>query len=290
MPRARVFPRTVRSALTRTSGYLAGYTHSLQPYVGCEFSCRYCYVREMTVQRANPYRLAWSEWISPKTDIAERLRGQGKRGSLSAARVFMSSTTDPYTPIERKLRLTRSVLEVMREFPPEALVIQTRSPLVLRDLDLLAALPAVGVSVTITTDDEKVRRRFEPDSPRVTRRIEMLAALRAAGIPTQAAVSPILPCNSARLAALLEPVADRVVIDDFARGDGAGGTRSRAASLELERLGHGAWLEPAAADDAVEVFRRILGPDRVVFSQPGFNTLEGWIRQPRVAQFIARRT
>ena len=165
MARAGVFPRTVRQALTRTGGYLGGYTHSLQPYVGCEFSCRYCYVREMTVQRANPYRLPWSEWISPKTDIVERLRASGMRGTLAAARIFMSSSTDPYTPLERKLRLTRGLLEVMRDFPPEALVVQTRSPLVLRDVDLLSALPRVGVSITVTTDDERVRRAFEPDAP-----------------------------------------------------------------------------------------------------------------------------
>ena len=277
MARARIFPRTVGQALTRTGGYLRGYTHSLQPYVGCEFSCRYCYVREMTVQRANPYRLPWSGWVSPKTNVAARLLASAKRGTLASARIFMSSSTDPYVPLERKLGLTRDLLEVMREFPAEALVVQTRSPLVLRDIDLLSTLPNVGVSITITTDDDRVRRAFEPDSPRVARRIEVLAALSAAGIPTQAAVSPILPCDAAKLAALLDPVADRVVVDDLARGDGAGGSRSRAAFAQLERLGHGHWTEPAAADEAFATLQRGLGNERVVFSQPGFNELSGWL-------------
>ena len=277
MARARIFPRTSRQVLTRTGGYLAGYTHSLQPYVGCEFSCRYCYVREMTVQRANPYRLPWSEWVSPKTNVVDRLRAQARRGTLAKARIFMSSSTDPYTPLERKLRLTRGLLEVMNEHPPEALVVQTRSPLVLRDIDLLVGLPTVGVSVTVTTDDERVRRVFEPDSPRVARRIEVLAALRAAGIPTQAAVSPILPCDPERLAEVLAPVADRVVVDDMGRGDGAGGTRSRTALAELERLGHADWTRPAAADAALATLERALGPERVVFSRAGFNQLVGWL-------------
>ena len=277
MSRARVFPRTVRQALTRTGGYLAGFTHTLQPYVGCQFSCHYCYVREMAVQRTNPHDLPWSHWISPKQNVAERLLAQARSGTLGRARIFCSSSTDPYTGLERELRLTRACLEVMVAHPPQALVMQTRSPLVLRDLDLLARIPHAGVSFTVTTDDEAVRRELEPDSPSFARRLETLAQLRAAGIPTQAAVAPILPCNPERLARALDPVVDRVVVDDFVRGDGAGGRRSRATLQRLEELGHAAWTEPAALDRAAEILRTVLGPDRVLFSQAGFNQTAGWL-------------
>jgi DNA repair photolyase len=276
MARAQLFPRAARSILTRTGGYLSGFTHTLQPYAGCQFSCRYCYVREMAVQRTNPFGLQWSRWIAPKTNAAALLARAAERGVLARARIFCSSATDPYTPLERRLALTRGCLEVMRAHPPAALVIQTRSPLVLRDAALIAALPGAGVSVTVTTADEAVRRAFEPDSPSVARRIETLAALRAAGVRTQAAIAPLLPGDPERLAELLDPAVDRVVLDDFFRGDGAGGRRSGAALTQLRERGLGAWAEPGYAAEAGAVLRRVLGPERVVESQAGFNDLS-WL-------------
>jgi DNA repair photolyase len=275
-----VFPREARSILTRTGGFLSGFTHSLQPYAGCQFSCAYCYVREMAVQKANPFGLGWARWIAPKRNAPELLFALARRGGLARARIFCSSATDPYTPLERRLGLTRGCLEVMARYPPAALVVQTRSPLVLRDAALLRAIPGAVASVTVTTDDEAVRRLLEPDSPSLERRLEALAGLRAAGVRTQAAVAPLLPCDPERLARRLEPVADRVVLDDFFRGDGAGGRRSAAALALLRTHGFGAWAEPGYARRAGEILRRVLGPGRVVESQEGFNDL-AWLGVPR---------
>ncbi len=276
MSRARVLPREVRQILTRTSGYLHGFSHSLQPYVGCQFSCHYCYVRESTVQRANPYGLPWSEWISPKENAAEVLARAAARPSFQEARIFCSSSTDPYTPLERKLGITRACVDVMVDQPPAALVIQTRSPLVLADADRIAAIPHAGVSFTVTTDDENVRRRFEPDSPRFARRLEVLAGLRAAGVSVQAAVSPLLPCNIERLAASLSPLVDRVVVDDFFAGDGAGGSRSRPTLRRLQSEGYEEWAAPGQAEAALPRFQKVLGAERVSLSEKGFNDLS-WI-------------
>ena len=270
MSRARVFPREVARILTPTGGYLRGFTHSLQPYAGCEFTCAYCYVRELSVQRANPFRLPWSEWLAPKTNAAERLAREVVRLPIEAATIFCSSATDPYTPAERRFAITRGCLEVLALHPPALLVVQTRSPLVVRDADLLARIPTVRVSISVTTDDERVRRLVEPNAPGLALRIEALAKLRAAGIATQAAVAPLLPCDPARLARLLEPVADRVVVDDFFRGDGAGGRRSRAAIERLRAAGYAAWTEPGYADAAIEVFRGVFGAGRVGVSAEGF--------------------
>jgi len=278
MARARIFPREPRQILTRTGGYLGAFTHTLQPYVGCQHSCVYCYVREMAVQRANPYRLRWSDWISPKTNAPELLARAARRPGFAEARIFCSSSTDPYTPLERRLRLTRGCLEVMVGSPPAALVVQTRSPLLLRDLDLLRRIPGLAVSFTVTTDDEEVRRVFEPDSPRFSRRLEVLAALRAAGIPVQAALAPLLPCDPERLARALAPVVDRVVVDDLFSGDGAGGRRSAAALDRLRDMGHEAWARPGQAQRALPALRRVLGAQRVGFSQTGFGDL-GWIQR-----------
>jgi DNA repair photolyase len=270
MGRARVFPRETARALTPTGGYLAGFTHSLQPYTGCEFSCLYCYVRELAVQRANPWRLPWSEWIAPKTDVAERLRREAARGATRGARIFCSSATDPYVPLERRLGLTRACLEVLAERPPALLLVQTRSPFVVRDAALLARIPGAVASVTVSTDDDRVRRLLEPNAPGIGVRIAALAHLRGAGVCTQAAVSPLLPGDPERLARRLEPVADRVVVDDFFRGDGAGGRRSRAALARLREAGFAAWAEPGYADEAIAVFQRVFGPERVGVSAEGF--------------------
>ena len=124
--------------------------------------------------------------------------------------------------------------------------------------------------MTITTDDERVRRLLEPNAPSIALRVAALAKLRAAGVVTQVAVSPLLPCNPQRLAQMLEPVADRVVLDDFFRGDGAGGRRSRAALDQLRAAGFAAWTEPGYADAATEIFRSVFGPQRIGLSAAGF--------------------
>ena len=178
--------------------------------------------------------------------------------------------TDPYVPIERSMRLTRGCLEVMVEHPPAALLLQTRSPLVARDVDLLRRIPTVRVSMTIATDDERVRRVFEPNAPATKLRIDALRLLHEAGVRTQAAIAPLLPCDADRLAALLDAVVDRVVVDDFFEGDGAGGRRSGAALTRLRELGYAAFAEPGYAEATLARLRERLGAARVLRSQAGF--------------------
>ena len=112
------------------------------------------------------------------------------------------------------------------------------------------------------------------------RRLATLGALRAAGVRTQAAIAPLLPGDVEALAARLDPVVDRVVVDDFFRGDGAGGRRSRAALGLLAGRGFGAWAEPGYAEEATAVLRRRLGAERVAESQAGFNDVS-WLSGSR---------
>jgi DNA repair photolyase len=271
MPRARIELVDAKSILTRTTGYLSGFTHSLQPYAGCQFSCAYCYVRQLTIQRANPFGLPWSRWLIAKRNAPELL----ERAHTERARIFMSSATDPYVPAERTLRITRRCLEVFSLRPPAALIVQTRSPLVVRDAALLARLPRLAVSFTVTTTDERVRRLLEPDSPKLARRLETLRALRDAGVRVQAALSPLLPGDVGQLARALAPIVERVVVDDFFRGDGAGGSRSRGALKLLAAAGYESWTRPGYEREAVATLRAELG-ERVVESRAGFSDL-AWL-------------
>jgi DNA repair photolyase len=272
MPRTHIELADASSILTRTSGYLAGFTHTLQPYAGCQFSCEYCYVRELAVQRTNRFGLPWSRWLVPKRNAPALLAC----AKLERARIFMSSATDPYTPLERKLGLTRACLEVLAARPPAALIVQTRSPLVVRDAALLAQIPRCAVSFTVTTCDERVRRLLEPDSPKFARRIATLRALSEAGVRLQAAISPLLPGDVRTLARAIAPHVQRVVLDDFFRGDGAGGRRSVRALRRLEAAGYADYTKPGYASEAEELLRKELGSERVVVSQTGFNDL-AWL-------------
>jgi len=174
-------PKTI---LNKATGFLSGYTHSLNPYTGCTFACSYCYVRQMPVSLFKSGD--WGEWVDIKKNAAELLRNElqkaKKKGKVT---IFMSSSTDPYQPIESKERVTRSLLELMLEDPPDFLFIQTRSPLVKRDIDLLSQFnDKVRVSMTIETDKENIRKYFTPEAPPIQARLKTLEVLAEAGIPT----------------------------------------------------------------------------------------------------------
>jgi DNA repair photolyase len=222
-----------RNILTEAKGYLdVGFTHSLNPYSGCAFSCRYCYVREMPIQKFKG--IPWGEWVEIKTNAADNYRNEimKLRKKDKTVNIFMSSATDPYQPIERKVRLTRRLLEEMIENPPDFLQIQTRSPLVTRDIDLLVILKEkckVLISMTIETDREDIKRLFAPYAPGIKLRIKSLKEIYEAGISTQASISPVLPFTP-DFPKLLEGIVDHIWIDTLSIGDGTMGKRS-------ERLG-----------------------------------------------------
>jgi len=271
MTRVEQHEKTPKSLLNKATGFLTDYTHTLNPYAGCAFGCSYCYVRRMPVAMFR--RKEWGTWVDVKRGAAELLRRElrtaRRKGRVT---IFMSSSTDPYQPAEYGERITRSLLEAMADEPPDFLLVQTRSPLVTRDIDLLLQLgERVRVSMTVETDREDVRRRFAPAAPPIAARLNALAKLRAAGVATQAAVAPLLPSSPAFPGKLL-PVADRVVLDDYFLGDGSGGRRSR--SLQVERLyaedERPLWYDRSAIRTVYERFAAVFPPDRLWISQAGF--------------------
>jgi DNA repair photolyase len=279
----RVYSTTqAKRALTPTGGFLGGFSHSLNPYVGCAFGdnggCPFCYVRALPVAhaRAGP----WGAWVIAKSNLRNllerELTAMEAAGKLERTTVFMSSATDPYQGLERRMELTRGALELFASHPPRRLLLQTRSPMIERDLDLLVRLGAhVIASLTVETDDERVRRALTPTSPSISRRLETARRLRKAGVFVQITAAPMLPNNPERFAELVDDAADRVVVDTYFDGDGSKGRRSRALGIgELyERLGYMEWFRPGAERALMAAMRTRLGASRVLFSRDGFSAV-----------------
>lgn len=263
--------KTPKTLLNKGTGFLAGYSHSLNPYTGCTFGCSYCYVRQMPV---STFRGAeWGTWVDIKKESAAILRKELLRAkSKGSVTVFMSSSTDPYQPIEYKKQITRSLLEVMANDPPDFLLVQTRSPLVKRDIDLLSRFGnKVRVSMTVETDLEHIRKHFSPYAPPIPARLKTLQALASAGIPAQAAIAPMLP-SSETFAETLRPLVDRVCVDDYFMGDGSGGRRTKNLDIRslYAQLGLEAWYNPSAYRLVYERLKKVFPEDRIYISQQGF--------------------
>ncbi|MCH6265428.1 MULTISPECIES: SPL family radical SAM protein [Neobacillus] len=231
-----------KKILTAANGYLdVGFTHSLNPYSGCAFSCRYCYVREMPMQRFKG--IPWGEWLDIKTNAAENYRNEmiKIRKNNKPVNIFMSSATDPYQPMERKAGITRAILEEMLENPPDFLQIQTRSPLITRDIDLLLKLKDkcnTLVSMTIETDREDVKQIFAPYAPGIKLRLKALKEVHDAGISTQASISPVLPFTP-DFPKVLDSRVDHIWIDTLSIGDGLMGKRSARLGMPAVFEEHG---------------------------------------------------
>ena len=164
------------------------YPYVVNPYIGCQHSCSYCYARFM--KRFTGHSEPWGQFVDVKIDAPELLRKQIARKKPD--RVWVSGVCDPYQPLEAKYRLTRQCLEILAEngWP---VAIQTRSPLVVRDLDILTTMKELEVGFSITTADDGIRKIFEPNAPPIPARIKALAELHRAGLQTFVMIAPILP-------------------------------------------------------------------------------------------------
>ena len=263
--------------LTPASGYLGEFTHTLNPYVGCAFGengCGvYCYVAESPVGIFGS--APWGTWLRSKANAAAALRRELSRtAEPSRVRIFLGSATDPYQPAESHLRITRSTLEVLCELNVGLVVVQTRSPLVERDFDLLARMPFAWISMTVETNEDGVRRALTPSCPSIERRLKAMRAARSRGIRVQAAVSPVLPHQPEIFADLLAQAADRVVVDTLF-GDGADGKRSarRPVASRFSELGWGDWRDVEPARQLHSLLSDRMGPERVGWAKEGFNEL-----------------
>lgn len=176
---------------------LPGTDYVINPYNGCLFGCMYCYAAQ--IARWKHPNEVWGTYLDVKTNAPELLKKEltnleKKLKTKNFGSVFFSSVTDPYVGMEAKYQLTRKCLEVLADFGYKGNVsIQTKSPLVTKDIDVLKRLKDVTVGFTITTLDDKVSRFLEVMAPPVSARIQALKILHEAGIPTYAFIGPILP-------------------------------------------------------------------------------------------------
>jgi DNA repair photolyase len=185
------------------------YDYALNAYVGCQHECLYCYAKFM--KRFTGHREPWGRFLDVKINAPELLAREVKK--KRKGRVWISGVCDAYQPLEKKYQLTGRCLEILVEhgWP---ITIQTKSPLVLRDLAVLHKSADSEVGFTITTADEKVRRIFEPGAPPVAKRVEALGILHAEGIRTFVMIAPLLP-GAEGLADLLKDKTDYVLIDRY---------------------------------------------------------------------------
>lgn len=183
------------------------YDWTINPYVGCQHDCFYCYARFM--KRFSGHRENWGEFVDVKINAPKLLSQEIKK--KKKGRVWISGVCDPYQPIEKKYGLTKKCLEILQEnnWP---VTIQTKSPLILRDLELLKKFKEIEVGFTITTGDEEIRKIFEPKTSPIEERIKVLDKLHQEGIKTYAMIAPLLP-KAENLASRLKGKVDYVIID-----------------------------------------------------------------------------
>jgi len=183
------------------------YDYALNSYVGCQHDCLYCYAKFM--KRFTGHREKWGEFVDVKINASELLASEVKKKKVG--RVWISGVCDPYQPLEKKYMLTKECLEILVEngWP---FTVQTKSSLVLRDIEILKRRDNVEAGFTITTMDEKVREIFEAGASPSSERIEALARLHAAGIRTFAMVAPILP-GAEYLVSALKGKVEYVIVD-----------------------------------------------------------------------------
>ena len=246
-----IYQAPAASILTATSGFIreAGFTHSLTPARNCTFGCIYCYVPTMGVYgglKPDDWR-RWGQFTTFKQNAPELLRRELRKGQV----VYCSPLVDPYQPVEEEVRMMPRLLEVLLNGPEVRFVVQTRGPLVVRDIQLLKAAGA-RVSFSLTTDDESVRRLYEPHCDPLDKRLDAIMRLRSAGIVVHATLAPLLPCDPARLARLALDATGRDLVGDplHVRAVKPRGATTREAAFRIAQHhpGHERWWNPEFMD------------------------------------------
>ena len=217
-------PIKARTIISRNDSPDIGFDRSINPYMGCSHGCIYCYARPSHAYLGLSPGLDFETRLFFKPDAARLLERELRKKGYAPARLQLGANTDPYQPLERRLRITREILKVLARFK-HPVGITTKSALVTRDIDILAPMAAENlamVSVSVTTLDRRLARAMEPRASTPERRIEAIGQLAAAGIPTMIGVAPIIP-----------GLTDHEIETLIARGADAGAIQAHFTVLRL---------------------------------------------------------
>jgi DNA repair photolyase len=223
-PATAVTEERARSIVSRNQSPDIPFDASINPYRGCEHGCVYCYARPSHAYLDLSPGLDFETKLYAKTNAAELLRATLSKRGYRPTPINLGANTDPYQPIEKHYRVTRELLEVLAEARHPCTII-TKSAMVERDLDLLAAMARdglVAVLVSVTSLDNRLSAKLEPRASAPARRLRAIGNLAAAGVPVGVLVSPVIPA-----------VTDVDLEEILARAAEAGATRASYALLRL---------------------------------------------------------
>jgi DNA repair photolyase len=246
-PQTVLRPMTARSIISHNDSPDIPFDHSINPYLGCEHGCVYCYARPAHAYLDLSPGLDFETQIFYKPNAVERLLASWEKPGYRCAPITIGANTDPYQPAERRLQITRQLLQAfLQHRHPVSLI--SKGTTMLRDLDLLAALAEqklCSVAISIPTMDSALKRKLEPRVPAAAARLKLLAALTRAGVPCTVLIAPVIPAvNDSEIEKILEQAA--------AHG-------ARRAAWILLRLPHevreifAAWLDEHLPDRATHV-------------------------------------
>src|ERR1700749_160348 len=204
--RTEVVHDASRSIIARNKSPDISFDQSINPYRGCEHGCIYCFARPTHAYLGLSPGADFESRLFAKPNAAELLAKELSAPGYVPRVIAMGTNTDPYQPLEKKMRITRSILEVLQQFRhPVAIV--TKSPLILRDVDILSELAGMGVAkaaLSVTTLDRKLARVMEARAGTPSRRLQAIAGLAQAGVRTGVMFAPAIPAlNDSEMEAVL---------------------------------------------------------------------------------------
>jgi DNA repair photolyase len=254
--RTTVLRDSTRTIIARNESPDIGFDRSINPYRGCEHGCIYCFARPTHAYLGLSPGLDFETKLLMKPDAARLLAAELRKPGYRPAVIAMGTNTDPYQPIERQYRITRGILEVLRDFNHPVGIV-TKSALIRRDIDILAPMAEKRLAhafVSITTLDRELARKMEPRAATPPRRLETIRALAEAGIPVGVMAAPMIPAlNDQEMEGILEAAA--------AAGASAAGYTALRLPLEIKDL-FTEWLEahaPGRARHVLDLIRQMRG-------------------------------
>jgi DNA repair photolyase len=236
-----------RTIIARNDSPDIGFDRSINPYRGCEHGCVYCYARPSHAYLGLSPGLDFETRIFYKPQAAALLAAELRKKGYACRPIALGSNTDPYQPAERRLGITRGILEVLRDFRHPVTIV-SKSALIQRDVDILADMARerlAVVTISVTTLDRELARQMEPRAATPERRLETIAALAAAGVPTGVLSAPMIP-------ALNDSEMEDILARAYEAGARVAGYTLLRLPLELKGL-FKEWLEAHAPNKAAHV-------------------------------------